>query len=298
MRTRLAAVLIVFAALLPAGAVARADSAVTAKTKVMKVGKQRVGYRSFGNGRPLVLIMGLGGTMDAWDPTFLDALAAQGHRVVVFDNEGVGKTAGLRGKLTIARMADTTAGVIKALRLRRPDVAGWSMGGIIAQSFAVRHPRALRRLVLMATAPGDGRGTAPLPDALDLLLHGGNVAGLLGLLFPSDQTAARDAYISHITMRKAYAPMAPPAQAAKQTAASSLWMTGQDPDGKRVAQLKVRTLVGGGELDHILPVANQQHLAQIIRGAQLVTYPDAAHGFLFQQQDDFVPKLAAFLRAA
>ena len=59
-------------------------------TKVVKIGKQRVGYRSFGSGRPLVMIMGLGGTMGSWDPTFLDALAAGGHRIVLLDNEGVG----------------------------------------------------------------------------------------------------------------------------------------------------------------------------------------------------------------
>src|SRR3954454_8784285 len=207
---------------------ADAATAVNAPTKVVKVGKQKVGYRVFGSGRPLVMVMGLDGTMGSWDPTFLDALAAGGHRVVLLDNEGVGRTATLPGNLTIRRMADTTAGLIARLKLKRPDVAGWSMGGMIAQSLAGRHPKSLRRLVLMATAPGDGKATAPAPDALKALTGPSDVTTLLGLLFPPDQTAARDAYVADILMRKPFEGVAPPAQALKQTQASAAWVTGQD----------------------------------------------------------------------
>src|SRR3954464_8385731 len=148
---------------------ASAATAVNAPTKVVKIGKQKVGYRTFGSGRPLVMVMGLGGTMGSWDPAFLDALAAGRHRIVLLDNEGVGKTTRLKGQLTIRRMADTTAGLIARLKLKQPDVAGWAMGGMIAQSVAVRHPKSIRRLILMATAPGDGKGAPPTPDALKAL---------------------------------------------------------------------------------------------------------------------------------
>src|SRR3954452_826981 len=154
------ALLVVLAVTFAAPPVANAATAVDAPTKVVKVGKQKVGYRSFGSGRPIVFVMGLGGTMGSWDPVFLDGVAAAGHRVVLVDNEGIGKTTALPGRLTIRRMADTTASVIARLKLKRPDVAGWSMGGMIAQSLAVRHPKSLRRLVLMATAPGDGKAVS------------------------------------------------------------------------------------------------------------------------------------------
>jgi pimeloyl-ACP methyl ester carboxylesterase len=240
------------------------------------------------------MIMGLGGTMGSWDPTFLDAMAAGGHRVVLLDNEGVGRTTRLPGNLTIRRMGETTAGLIKRLKLKRPDVAGWSMGGMIAQSLAVRHPKLVRRLVLMATAPGDGKGAAPTPDALKAL-SSFDPAAALGLIFPPDQTAARDAYVANIIKRQPFEGVAPAAQALKQTAASGAWLTDQDPDGKRVAKLKLRTLIGGGELDPLLPVANQRHLHDMIKGSQVVTYPDASHGFLFQHQAEFVPKVLQFL---
>jgi pimeloyl-ACP methyl ester carboxylesterase len=285
-------VLAMTAALAPA---ANAATAVDAPTKVVKIGKQKVGYRSFGSGRPLVMVMGLGGTMGSWDPTFLDELAAGGHRVVLLDNEGVGRTTALPGRLTIRRMGETVAGLIKRLKLSRPDVAGWSMGGMISQSFAVRHPKLVRRLVLMATAPGDGKGAPPTPAALQALTNPGDPGAALGLLFPSDQTAARDTYVAHILLRKPFQGVAPPAQAVKQTAASGGWLTSQDPDGKRVATLKLPTLIGGGELDQLLPVANQRHLHEVIKGSQLVTYPDASHGFLFQHQQEWVPRMLSFL---
>jgi pimeloyl-ACP methyl ester carboxylesterase len=125
MRSRLASLAFVLVALLAAAPTAAAATAETAPTKVVEVGKQKVGYRVFGHGRPLVMIMGLGGTMDSWDPTFLDALAAGGREIVLLDNEGVGKTTALPGNLTIRRMGDTAAGLIARLKLKRPDVAGW-----------------------------------------------------------------------------------------------------------------------------------------------------------------------------
>src|SRR4051794_25093392 len=295
MRSRLVAILasvVVLFALAPA---AGAATALTAPTKVVKIGKQTVGYRSFGSGRPLVMIMGLAGTMGSWDPTFLDALAAGGHRIVLLDNEGVGRTTSLRGSLTIRRMGETAAGLIKRLKLKRPDVAGWSMGGMIAQSLAVRHPKSVRRLVLMATAPGDGKGTPPANVALQALSGSSDPAALLGLIFPADQIAARDTYIANIIKRQPFEGVAPAAQSAKQLSASGAWLISQDPDGKRVAKLKLPTLIGGGELDPLLPVTNQRHLHELIKGSQLVTYPDASHGFLFQHQADFVPRMLKFL---
>jgi pimeloyl-ACP methyl ester carboxylesterase len=286
--------LVVLLALAVAAPAANAATAVDAPTKVVRVGKQKVGYRTFGSGRPLVMIMGLGGTMGSWDPTFLDALAAGGHRIVLLDNEGVGRTTTLKGPLTIRRMGETTEGLIARLKLKRPDVAGWSMGGMIAQSLVVRHPKSVRRLVLMATAPGDGKGAAPTPDALKAL-SSGDVGAALGLIFPSDQTAARDTYVNDILMRKPFEGVASAAQSLKQTSASGAWLTSQDPDGKRVAKLRLPTLIGGGDLDPLLPVANQRHLHNMIKGSQLVTYPDASHGFLFQHQADWVPRMLAFV---
>ena len=292
MRTAVVALL---GALLLIPATANAAGAATAPTQTTRLGKQKFGYRSIGSGRPVVFVMGLSGTIDGWPPSFLDAVAAKGHRVLVFDNEGVGRSTLRPGTLTIRRMGQDTARFIGALHLRRPDVVGWSMGGMIAQSLAIDHPKRLRRLVLMATAPGDGRATFPDAAALTALSTG-DAAALLPDLFPPDQVLARDRYIADLLMRFDIDPIAKPAIITAQLAACTQWMTGNDPDGAKLHSITARTLVGGGRLDGLLPVANQQHIAQVIPHAKLVTYPDAAHGFFFQESADFLPRLTAFLR--
>jgi len=282
-------------ALAPASAQA-AGAAATAPTQSVRVApKQRIGYRSFGSGRPVVFVQGLAGTIDGWPPSFLDSVAAAHHRVIVFDNEGIGRSTLRPGALSLRHMAQDTARLINALRLKRPDVVGWSMGGMTAQSFAVNYSKRFRRLVLLATAPGDGKATLPDPAALQDL-SGGDAMALLGRVFPPDDVADRDRYISDILTRFDFNGIAPPAIVTAQLSASATWITGGDPDGARVARIRARTLVGGGELDTLLPVANQRHLAQLIPHAKLVTYPDAAHGFFFQHDADFVPRLVAFLR--
>jgi pimeloyl-ACP methyl ester carboxylesterase len=276
-------------------AAAAASGAADAPTQTARIGTQAIGYRSFGTGRPIVFIQGLAGTIDGWPPSFLDRIAAGGHRVVVFDNEGIGRSTMRAGTLTIRRMADDTAALIGALRLKRPDVVGWSMGGMVAQSFTVRHPRSLRRLVLLATAPGDGKAVAPRPHAL-ALLGTGDVAGLLGQLFPADRTAARDRYVADILRRQGFSGIAPPAVITAQLGAAGKWMDGSDRDGLRVGRLRVRALVGGGVQDELLPIGNQRHLAKLIPHARLVTYADAAHGFFFQHERDFANRMGSFLR--
>jgi pimeloyl-ACP methyl ester carboxylesterase len=279
--------------LVPPGApAAERSKAATTPTRRVSVDGVRLGYRAFGTGRPIVFIMGLGGTIDAWDPRFLDAVAAQDHRVVVFDNEGMGRSGMRPGELTIRRMADDTAALIRRLGLRRPDVFAWSMGGMIAQSLAVRHPRRVRRLVLASTAPGDGKGIPPTQRGFEALTSGDG----LGTLFPPSASTARDEYVANLALRRGLAPAGPPETARAQLIASGHWLAGDDRDGARVARLRVRALVFGGALDEVLPVGNQRHVARLIRGARLVVYKGAAHGAYLQRRADVLRRVRRFLR--
>src|SRR5690348_14542088 len=114
-------------------------SVVSAPVRVAHTRLGAVGYRVVGSGPPLVLIMGYGWNMEGWDPRLVHALAGH-YRVVMFDNSGIGRTRLLPLPLSIQAMAGETSALITALRLHRPDVLGWSMGGMIAQALAVRHP--------------------------------------------------------------------------------------------------------------------------------------------------------------
>ena len=142
------------------------------------------------------------------------------------------------GKLTIRRMGQNVDRLVRALRLRRPDVVGWSMGGMIAQSYAVRHPRGLRRLVLLATAPGDGRATPPTAEALARSATA-EAATALDLLFPpSARGVARRVHPRGTCAARTRRSLPPPAVANAQVAAAAGWLGGADADGKRVARLR------------------------------------------------------------
>jgi pimeloyl-ACP methyl ester carboxylesterase len=254
----------------------------------------QVAYRQLGSGTPLVLIMGLGGSIDAWQPSFVDALATR-YRVIVFNNAGVGRTSALPAPLTPTAMADQTSAFITSLRLGRVDVLGWSLGGMVAQALAAQHPTQVNRLILAATQPGTGRAV-PVPTAAAADAVSSNPAAVLSVLFPSDQTAAEQQYVTGILSYPGYY-SAPGAVVASQAVAVESWLAGSDPSGPKTSGIKAPTLVADGNDDALDPATNDQMLASTIPSAQLVIYPDAGHAFLFQDSSAFVPRVEQFLQA-
>jgi pimeloyl-ACP methyl ester carboxylesterase len=252
-----------------------------------------VGYRAIGTGPPLLLITGYSGTIESWDPGFVDALAQQYH-VITLDNAGIGKTDDLPAPLTIDAMADQTSALIDALRLGRTDVLGWSMGSMIAQALAVLHPNQARRLVLCATYPGNGTTVQPARHELNAF-ESGDPQRVMAALFAAHQTAAQNTYLAAISSYPP-APPAPVSVLAAQRHAVDAWWDGTDPAGTRPTTIAVPTLVADGTLDRLDPVANSHTLAKLIHGAELRRYPDAGHAFLFQDQTNFVPTIESFLR--
>ena len=259
---------------------------LTARTKLGPVA-----YRVVGSGPPLVLIMGYSGTMETWDPRLVNALAER-HRVVIFDNAGLGGTQALPAPLGIDAMASQTSALITALALGRPDVLGWSMGSMIAQSLAVQHPDQVNRLVLCASYPGNGTAVRPAQQAINALSKGGQQA--LADLFPADQAAARNAYLAAVSSYPA-APAVPADVVAAQGHAVDAWWAGQDPAGARDGEITVPTLIADGAADQLDPAANSRTLAGLIPGATLTLFPDAGHAFLVQDQAAFIPRIESFL---
>ncbi|HEX5978861.1 MAG TPA: alpha/beta hydrolase, partial [Nitrososphaeraceae archaeon] len=119
------------------------------ETKKVRVGDIDIAYKIFGKGKPLLLIPGFSMTMDMWDPNMLNRLSSN-HTVIVFDNRGIGQTnAGNdTNKFSIAQFANDTAGFLAALKLddgsrsnSQPiDILGLSLGGFIAQEYALTYP--------------------------------------------------------------------------------------------------------------------------------------------------------------
>ena len=263
-------------------------SVTSAPGQVAATALGAVGYREIGSGPPLVLIMGYAAAMETWEPQFVDALARH-YRVVIFDNAGIGATTALPNHLTIDAMANQTSALISALGLGRADVLGWSMGGMIAQALAVLHPGQVRRLVLCASFPGVGTVIPPQANIDDLTNGNG-----LSVLFPADQPMAAAAFV-------AGAESYPDAEAASagvvaaQGQAALSWFHGDDPAGRETARITAPTLVADGTEDQLDATANAHAIARLIPGAKLVLYPDAGHGFLFQEGTPFAVTVESFL---
>jgi pimeloyl-ACP methyl ester carboxylesterase len=271
--------------------IADSVSIASAPVKTVQTAIGTVAYRSIGAGPPLVLIMGYGGTMETWDPRFVDALA-QSHRVVIFDNAGIGATRAL-SPLTVDAMANQTAALISALHLTRPDVLGWSMGSMVAQALADLHPTQVDRLVLCASFPGDGTTIRPAQAAIDEL-NSGKVSQAMSVLFPADQRVAQNGYLGALTSQ-APAPAVSKAVQRAQASAVEGWWNGRDRGGLRADAISAPTLIADGTLDRLDPTANSRALARMIPGAKLLLYPDAGHAFLFQDQRALVTQIDAFL---
>jgi pimeloyl-ACP methyl ester carboxylesterase len=254
-------------------------SVVSAPVRVAHTTDGAVGYRVVGSGPPLVMIQGYGWTIEEWDPRLVHALAEH-HRVVMFDNSGIGKTTQLPEPFSIDDMANQTSALISALGLGRPEVLGWSLGGTVAQALAVLHPGQVGRLVLCATFPGNGSDQQPPPSAEPNRSD-----------FPADQSSAYAAFKAAI----AEYPDAPPAPATGgQSSAFSDWLVGQDQAGRETSRISVPTLIADGTEDQLDPVANDHTLAGLIHGSKLELYPDAGHAFLFQDWSRFAALVNSF----
>ncbi len=134
----------------------------------IQVGEVKLNYDVAGKGEPLLLIMGLGASSAQWDPELVTELART-FRVITFDNRGTGQSDKPDAPYSIEMFADDAAGVLDQLDIRRAHIFGVSMGGMIAQEFALRHPNRTATLTLGCTTAGGTHGVPPPPESLKIL---------------------------------------------------------------------------------------------------------------------------------
>ena len=123
----------------------------------------RLHWETHGSGDPVLLIMGLGSNAHGWHRTI--PWLAERYETIAFDNRGTGRSDAPAGEYTIAQMAADTAAVLDAAGHRTAHIVGASLGGMIAQRFALTYPERVRALVLLCTTPGS-RSAARASDAV------------------------------------------------------------------------------------------------------------------------------------
>src|SRR5215207_5015053 len=125
----------------------------TAPTQTINAGGVEFGYRQLGprTGVPVVFLTHLAAVLDNWDPRVVDGIAAK-HRVIAFDNRGVGGSSGST-PTTIEEMASDAVTLIRALGFEQVDLFGFSMGGMIAQVIALEEPQLVRKMIVARNRP-------------------------------------------------------------------------------------------------------------------------------------------------
>jgi pimeloyl-ACP methyl ester carboxylesterase len=258
-----------------------------------------IAYETFGDASdpPLVLIMGIGTQMISWPEGFCEDLVARRLYAVRFDNRDAGESTHLHdaGKVditavlardtssapyTLSDMADDTAGLLDALAIDSAHVVGASMGGMIAQTFALEHPDRTRSLTSIMSTTGDPRLPAATEDAQAALLQ------------PSP--GSREEYVERAvpTWRVLGSPGFEIDPDYLRARAGRAWDRGYDPAGfgrqlaalyasgdrsERLRSLRVPALVIHGEDDPLIRVEAGRATAAAIDGAELVTIPGMGH---------------------
>ncbi|MBW4091694.1 MAG: alpha/beta hydrolase [Proteobacteria bacterium] len=269
----------------------------TAPTQFVEANGIRFAYRRFGKAGavPIVFNQHFLGTMDYWDPAVTDGLAKT-REVILFNNAGVSSSSG-DVPASFSEMGANAIAFVRGLGLRRVDVLGFSIGGMVAQEITVQVPDLVRRLILVGTGPRGAdisasksaeifAGTYDQPEYLWLAVH----------FTPSPASqAAGLAFLE----RKWRRPDRDPEVTAKASAAQ------REAIGKFVAQtdgvydylksIRQPVLIVQGTNDIIVPTANSYTMLQYLPNAQLIVYPDANHGSFYQYPELFVDHATRFL---
>jgi pimeloyl-ACP methyl ester carboxylesterase len=276
------------------------------------------------DGPPLVLVMGLGMPLALWPDAFVDGFAAEGFRVVLFDNRDAGWSQrieapppgnpfvaiakslmglAVRGVYTLEDMADDTAGLLDALGIARAHVVGMSMGGMIAQSLAARHPARVASLTSVMSSSGNARVSMGRPRAIRAILqpppnprdlasvarHLEHVLRVIG----SRTHPADDALLKAICRRVAERGLDP------RGAQRQLFAILASGDRRRdLARITAPTLVIHGNEDPLLKPAASRDIAAHVHGAKFFEIEGMGHDLPAPLIPGLVAMIASHCRAA
>lgn len=288
-------------------AVARAESTMSqacgttcVETRFVEANGVRYAYRIIGDeaAPPLLMLNRFRGTMDEWDPAFIDALAAN-RQVILFDNVGVARTSGAASP-RLAGWADGAAVFIEALGHGQVDVFGFSFGGLVAQELAYSRPDLVGRLVIAGSGAGYVEGASVRAEAIAVATRPVNVdEDFLYLFFRDTATsqAAGRAHLARLRQRP---------DAFEVVVSESTWRAmlsaGSDVGApetsllRRAPGLDKPVLVANGVEDVMIPTFQSFALAQALPNARLVIYPDSGHAFMFQHVEAFAGEVERFLQ--
>lgn len=277
------------------------DTHHTAPTRFIEVNGDNFAYRRWGNSAtdqpPLVMLQHFRGGMDHWDPLITDGFA-KSREVILVNGRGLASSSGTPRR-RIEDMADDAAAFVQALGLERIDVLGFSLGGFQALDLTCRHPKLIRKLLLLGTGPRGGNPdmepkvltAAPRPVPL--------YEDFEYLFFGRSEEAKRAAreFWERRHERKDQDPSTSMEVASAQIESNMHYLArvSEDDPFAYLRQIHQPTFILNGVNDVMIPTINSFYMARNIPNAQLFIYPDAGHGAQFQYPERFLFHAVHFL---
>lgn len=257
------------------------QGAVTARTEYIETGGRKIACRIIGDGAPIICCNRFRGTLDDWDPAFLDELA-KAFTVIIFDYSGVGSSTGELAT-EIARVAEDVKDLAAGLKLEKFILLGWSYGGLVAQTVSTHYPWLITHTVLVGTKPAGANDYATEQLFLDTASHLNNDSGDEVILFfePASEQSRKAAALSHarIAQRQADKDIPVPESTWGRYFQGGIDYTLDKYDSRdKLGKLKTPVLVLSGDHDIVFPVENWYALTRKMPNLYLIVLPQSGHG--------------------
>ncbi len=279
------------------------ETASTTPTKFAELADRTIAFRKFGKGAPLVLNVRFRGTLDSWDPLFLDELA-KNFEVVIYDYKGLGASTGTP-TYDRASLVKDAADLIDYLGFETVVIGGWSLGGVVAQKFTATHPGKISHTILIGTAPPGKPEVSGERLFMETAMHPHNGLEDEIILFfePNSQRSKEAARLSSDRIASRTSDRSPEIP---ETVFLKLLSEAQDrttiypdPDGSEMEKLSSGShpvLVISGDHDIACPIGNWLPLTTRWKSLHLVTIPQAGHGPQHQEPVFCAETIASFVR--
>ena len=277
---------------------ASASSSISAPIQFIQVDGLNIAYKVIGKGEPIIFLARFRGTLNDWDPAFVDAVA-KSYQVILFDAPGVGRSTGVV-PTSVTKWADQVVQFTHALRIERAIYLGWSMGGAVAQIIAIDHPESVDKLLLLATGPSGNPDFAPANPEFGSRARKPvyEFEDYQFLFFYKSETAkaACASYLKRVDLIKDKDVAVTPEAYNNMTIAMTDFKANKEKNYfDALKDIKIPVLIANGKFDPSYPLLNSYVLEREIPNSKLIAYPGAGHGFLFQYHRQFVPELLTFL---
>ena len=249
-----------------------------------------------GEGEPLLLIMGMSGTHLSWGEPFLELLERD-FQITVYDHRGVGRSSRAEAGYTISDLADDAAGLLDHLGLESAHVLGISMGGMVAQELAIRHPERVRTLALGCTySGGEGSALSP-PEVFQRLSEGWQSGDRERALRVGWEVNVSRSFAENDGAYAAFKKAALELPVPVPVIMGQVQAIGQHDTAARLGEIAVPTLVVHGTDDEMLPVSNGRMIAERIPGAKLEIFDGVGHLFWVEEPERAAELLREHARA-